>query len=73
MDRARTIETTGTVDDRRQLHLDSPLSLAGPARVRVIVVFEDDDDFPENEWLEAAASNPLFDFLKHSTEDIYTA
>ena len=72
MDRATTIETTGTVDDRHQLHLDRPLPMVGPARVRVIVVFEDEDDFPEEEWLKAAASNPVFDFLKDPEEDIYT-
>jgi len=72
MDGARTIETTGTIDERHQLHLDSPLSMAGPAWVRVIVVFEDEDDFPEEEWLRAAASNPVFDFSKDPEEDIYT-
>ncbi|MBN1591846.1 MAG: hypothetical protein JW941_01195 [Candidatus Coatesbacteria bacterium] len=72
MDRARTIEATGTVDDRRQLHLDGPLPMAGPGRVRVLVIFEDEDEFPENEWLKAASSSPAFDFLNDPEEDIYT-
>lgn len=40
--------------------------------------FEDDweeqnaEEINENEWLNAAASNPAFDFLKNPEEDIYT-
>lgn len=30
------------------------------------------DEIDEQEWLQAAASNPVFDFLKDSEEDIYT-
>lgn len=67
----KAIETTGTVDDQRQLHLDKPLPIVGPSRVRVIILFPE-DDIDEREWLLAAASNPAFDFLKDPAEDIYT-
>lgn len=30
------------------------------------------DEIDEQEWLQAAASNPVFDFLKDPEEDIYT-
>jgi hypothetical protein len=40
--------------------------------VRVIVLFPDDTEIDETEWLYAAATNPAFDFLKDSAEDIYT-
>ncbi len=69
---AKAIETTGTVGEDHQLHLDGPLPIAGPSRVRVIILVPDDGDVDETEWLRAAATNPAFDFLKHPEEDIYT-
>ena len=67
---ARAIETTGTVDGNHQLRLDGPLPIAGPSRVRVIILVPDDADLDEAEWLRAAATNPAFDFLKDPAEDI---
>lgn len=67
----KAIETTGTVDAQRQLVLDEPIPVAGPAHVRVIILFEG-ADIDEMEWLRAAAANPSFDFLKEPEEDIYT-
>ncbi len=68
----KAVEVTGTVDERRELHLDEPLPVAGSGPVRVIVLFEGKDDPTEEEWLKAAASNPVFDFLKDPEEDIYS-
>lgn len=69
----KAVETTGTVDNHSQLHLDNPLPIPGPARVKVIVMYtEESEDIEESEWLRVAASNPAFDFLKDSEEDIYT-
>ena len=41
------IETTGTVDEQRQLHLDEPLPIAGPSRVRVIILVNESTDVEE--------------------------
>lgn len=68
----RAIEVTGTIDEQGQLYLDQPLTMAGPGRVRVILLFPEKDDIEEREWLRAAACNPAFDFLKDTGEDIYT-
>jgi len=68
----RAIETTGIIDDQRQLILDEPLPVAGPTRVRVIILLSEEVDIDEVEWLRAAATNPAFDFLKEPEEDIYT-
>lgn len=68
-----TLEMTGTVSENRlQLLLDSALPIYGPKRVRVIVLYEADDEWDEAEWLRAAASNPAFYFLNDPTEDIYS-
>jgi hypothetical protein len=69
---ARAVETTGTVDSDHQLHLDGPVPIAGPSRVRVIILVPEDSDLAEAEWLRAAAANPTFDFLKDPAEDIYS-
>jgi len=66
------VETTGVVDAQRQLHLDQPLPVAGPSRVRVIVLFPESDEISESDWLKAATANPAFDFLRETGEDIYT-
>jgi hypothetical protein len=66
------IETTGVVDAQRQLRLDEPLPIAGPSRVRVIILVPEAGDLGEHEWTKAVANNPAFDFLKDAGEDIYT-
>ena len=66
------IEMTGTVDEHRQLQLDSPLPVPGPMRVRVIVLYPATNEWDEAEWLQAAARNPAFSYLKDPAEDIYS-
>ncbi len=68
----KAIETTGTVDQERRLVLDGPLPIAGPSRVRVIILLTEETDIEEQEWLRTAAANPAFDFLREPEEDIYT-
>lgn len=67
----KAIELTATIDARRRLVLDAPLPLAGPTRVRVIILPED-VEIDEKEWLHSAAVNQSFDFLNEPEEDIYT-
>ncbi|MBN1762760.1 MAG: hypothetical protein JW878_06770 [Methanomicrobia archaeon] len=71
--KTKAIGVLGTVDKKSQLHIDEPLPITGPTRVRVIVLFpcEQDRDIDEKEWLRAAAANPAFEFLKDEVEDIY--
>ncbi|MGE3273105.1 MAG: hypothetical protein AB7P40_30520 [Chloroflexota bacterium] len=68
----RAIETTGRIDDRRSLRLDEDLPEESVGQVRVIILFPESDDLSEQEWLQAGASNPVFDFLNDPAEDIYT-
>lgn len=69
----KAIETTGTVDAQHQLHLDRPLPVDEPGRVRVIILLPENGDLDEPTWLVAASGNPSFEFLKEPAEDIYTA
>jgi hypothetical protein len=68
----KAIEITGTINEERQLVLDETLPVAGPARVRVIVLLPEEADIDEKEWFRAASFNSTFDFLKAPEEDIYT-
>ena len=67
------IEMTGTVDEQHQLRLDGVLPIPSPMRVRVIVLYPLAEEWDEREWLQAAARNPAFQYLKEASEDIYTA
>jgi len=66
----KAIEVAGTIDSKRELHLDTPLPVDGPSRVRVIILIPEEDS--EQEWRQLAVKNPAFDFLKEPEEDIYT-
>lgn len=66
------VETTGTIDERRQLKLDEALPVSGPVRVRVIVLVPVADEWEEDEWLRAAAANAVFKDLEAPEEDIYS-
>jgi hypothetical protein len=72
METEKAIERAGIVDAQHQLVLDEPLPIAEATRVRVIVLFPDDTEIGETEWLCAAATNPVFDFLKDPAEDVYS-
>ncbi|MBI4685619.1 MAG: hypothetical protein HY755_10515 [Nitrospirae bacterium] len=68
----KVIETTATINAKRQLVLDEQLPVVGPTKVRVIILLPEDVDIDEKEWLRSASVNPAFDFLKEPEEDIYT-
>lgn len=67
----KAIEVMGTIDEKSQLHVDEPLPITGPSRVRIIVLFSEEKEMDEMEWLQAAAANSAFEFLKNQAEDIY--
>ena len=68
----KAIETTGMIDAQYHLVLDGALPITGPTRVRVIILVPEESDISETEWIQAAAANPAFYFLKDTEEDIYT-
>ncbi len=68
----KAIETPATVKKHNQLLLDSPVPYRGKGKVRLIILLPEEDDIDESEWLNVAADNPAFDFLKDAEEDIYT-
>jgi hypothetical protein len=53
--------------------LDEPLPSTSRGREKVIVLFPEQEDFTEQEWLRGALSSGTFDFLNDPAEDIYTS
>lgn len=68
----RAIETTAVINADNQLILDEALPIIGPAKVRVIILLPEDTDIDDKTWNQAINSNPVFDFLNDSEEDIYS-
>ncbi len=66
------VEVTGIIDEHQQLQLDTVLPITGPKRVRVLVLYAEDDETGEAQWLQAAAKNDAFDILRDVEEDIYS-
>lgn len=66
------IETTGTIEQSGKITIDETFSVNAPTLVRVIVLFPETEDVHENEWLQAASTNEVFDFLNDAEEDIYS-
>lgn len=68
----KAIETTGRIEKSGLLKLDSPIDLKNKQKVRVILLYNEDEDIEENTWLASISSNPAFAFLNEKEEDIYT-
>ncbi len=45
----RAVEVTGTIDEKGQLSLDSPIDVEAPSQVRVILLFTEPTDELEND------------------------
>ncbi len=69
----RAVEVEGTIDEAGVLHLDLPLPVTLPAKVRAILLINQTKQDDEDEWLYAASRNEAFQFLNEPGEDIYTA
>ena len=68
----KAIETSGTINKSGLLKLDRPLVFHKKQKLKVIILYEEDDRISDDEWLKALSTNPVFDFLKDEKEDIYT-
>lgn len=67
----QVIETTGKITKNGQLKLDKPIQFKADNKVKVIVFFEE-EEITEKEWLKTLEKNDAFDFLKDDSEDIYS-
>jgi len=66
------IQATAIIDADGQLRLDVQLPVAGPSRVRVIILVPDARELSEEEWSKQVIKSPSFEFLKDPGEDVFT-
>jgi hypothetical protein len=53
----RAIEATGIIDDRGQISLDKPLEITSPSPVRVIILFPETAEDPDDESIESVKAS----------------
>lgn len=67
----QAFETYGHVDKSGKLKIVSDLPLQ-EGEVKVIIMYDEKKESEETAWLKAVSNNPVFDFLKDSSEDMYS-
>jgi hypothetical protein len=69
----KAIETTGKIEKSKLLKLDEPIPIEKKQKVKIIILYSEDDELiEEKEWLSAISKNPAFAFLKNKKENIYS-
>lgn len=69
----KAIEINSKTDKAGHLRIDYKLDKS-ESNVRVLILINDDitEQDEESIWLNSISTNPAFDFLSDSSEDIYT-
>jgi hypothetical protein len=68
----QAIEINSITDSKGHLKIDYPLHKK-KSKVRVLILVDDDADLDnEKLWMASISANPAFNFLKDSSEDIYS-
>ena len=69
----KAIETTGRLEKSGVLKLDKPIAISKKnQKVKVIILYGEEDEIEEKEWLASLSNNASFSFLKNKKEDIYS-
>jgi len=69
----RAIEINSKTDGKGLLRLNYNLNKSN-SRVRILILLDDDIQNSDEEllWMQSVSSNPAFDFLKDSAENVYS-
>jgi hypothetical protein len=69
----KAIEINSKTDKNGHLKIEYKLDKS-EKKVRVLILLEEEQTEPDDEklWMNSISSNPAFDFLKNSEEDIYS-
>ena len=68
----KAIETTGKIEKSGLIRLDRQIDFPKKQKVRLIILYNEDDESDEKLWLTAISHNPAFEFLDDEAEDIYS-
>ena len=69
----KAIEITSKTDKTGHLKINYKLNRSD-SNVRVLILFDEDSSETDEEdiWMSSISRNPAFDFLKDSSEDVYS-
>lgn len=69
----KAIEINSKTDKNGHLKIEYKLDKS-EKKVRILILLEEDQTESDDEkiWMNSISSNPAFDFLKNSEEDIYS-
>jgi hypothetical protein len=69
----KAIEIKSKTDKKGYLKIDYKLNKVD-SKVRVLILIDDDNTEQEEEnfWMKSISTNPAFQFLNDTSEDIYT-
>jgi hypothetical protein len=68
----KAIEINSKTDNKGHLKFDYQLDKANH-NVRVLILIDENSDIDEEKlWMDTISNNPVFDFLKDKSEDIYS-
>jgi len=67
----KALEIKTKTDKEGRLQIEQNLKQPNLA-VRVLILFDEENEDEEQQWLKAIAKNPSFDFLNDPDENIYT-
>lgn len=67
----KAVELTGFVNQDGEIVLDSPVT-SHKGRVKVILMYPENEEIGEQEWLQESIKSPSYDFLLSEDENIYT-
>jgi hypothetical protein len=69
----KAIEINSKTDKNGHLKIEYKLDKS-EKKVRILILLEEEQTEPDDEklWMNSISSNPAFDFLKNSEEDIYS-
>jgi hypothetical protein len=68
----KAFETTGRIEKSGVLKLDKPLTISRNQRVKVIILYTEEDEIDDSNRLSSVKSNPGFDFFSDKKEDVYS-
>jgi hypothetical protein len=68
----KALETTGRIEKSGMLKLDKPLHISARQKVKVIILYAEDEEISESDWLASVKGNQAFSFLDSKKEDIYS-
>jgi hypothetical protein len=65
------VETIAHIDQFGNITLPKPLKVRNK-NVRIIILLPEGEEMTDEEWMQSAAQNSVFEFLQDDDEDIYS-